>query len=83
MKNRGGVEVKKFHDLGEQLGDFVKVGFEMVAMRGGAAVTGNAQDPLDIEVRIEGGKSLDGSRNIVDQPENGLFLMPAIAEQIR
>ena len=55
LKDRGGVEVKKFHGFGEQLGDFVKVGFEMVAMRGGAAVTGNAQDPLDIEARIERG----------------------------
>ena len=83
MKNRGGIEVKKFHGFGEQLSDFVNVSFEMVAMRGGASVTGNAQGPFDVEMRIERGQVTDGFRNVVDQPENGFLLLPAIAEQIR
>lgn len=55
----------------------------MIAMCRGAAVAGNPEDALDVEMRIEAGQFLDCPRDLVDQAKHRLFSLPGIAEQAR
>jgi hypothetical protein len=83
LKNCRYVEVEKFYSIGKQADHLVEAGFEMIAMRGGAAVAGNPEDALDVEMRIEAGQFLDRSRDLVDQGKHRLFSLPGIAKQAR
>ncbi len=61
----------------------LQAGFQMIAMCRGAAVAGNPEDALDVEMRIEAGQFLDCPRDLVDQAKHRLFSPPGIAEQAR